>query len=234
MGTNCGVELANYYLFSYELDFVERMAADQAHHHILRHFWNMKRYIDDILVIDNPYFDTYLSYGTMDNTGMHGIYPTCLTLEKEQDSPVVVHFLDMAVFYDDTKKLLRTTISDKRDKPMLRHFKMSKYPSHHAMLSRRSRYGVLTSQLHRYHNICSERRHFIWWTRRIIGDLFSKDYELKKLKHTLHWFMRTHTFKFDITDPKVFSDFVCQSPDLDNFIQNRSRTWPPTPEFVPP
>ena len=52
MGANCAVFLANYFLFTFELDFASNCIAreDPA----LQHFAHTVRYVDDVLSINNP------------------------------------------------------------------------------------------------------------------------------------------------------------------------------------
>ena len=59
MGTNCAVFLANFYLFTYELDFATQLIADKQSS-ILSLFSHTKRYIDGILSINDPLFDSLL------------------------------------------------------------------------------------------------------------------------------------------------------------------------------
>ena len=59
MGTNCAVYLANFFLFTYELDFIRTLIAENKFD-VLKAFANTFRYIDDVLPLNNPFFETYL------------------------------------------------------------------------------------------------------------------------------------------------------------------------------
>ena len=53
MGTNCAVFIANFYLFSYELDYVtEQINLNNVQH--IRQLLNTARYIDDIITFNYP------------------------------------------------------------------------------------------------------------------------------------------------------------------------------------
>ena len=128
MGTNPGTHLANFYLFSYELEFITSLAtaaataaaaSDYSLLAVLKAFRNMVRFVDDILSISNEFFEGRLKYSEVDSYGIKGLYPDCLVLSLEQLSMKVVHFLDTAVFNSLSENTqtyrLRLTISDKRD-----------------------------------------------------------------------------------------------------------------------
>eukprot|EP00975_Prorocentrum_lima_P030518 6402022-Prorocentrum_lima.AAC.1 len=77
MGTNCAGLLANLYLYTYELAFMENLIASNDDV-LIRRFIHTCRYIDDVIAFDNPDFATHL-YIT---AGLPGIYPQAsLTLK---------------------------------------------------------------------------------------------------------------------------------------------------------
>ena len=56
MGTNCAPLVADLFLFCYEGDFMKNLSSDyQAD--VINPFNSMSRYLDDLLNIDNPYFE---------------------------------------------------------------------------------------------------------------------------------------------------------------------------------
>ena len=56
MGTNCGPLVVDLFLFCYERDFMASLSdANQAD--ITEVFNSTSRYLDDLLNIDNPYFE---------------------------------------------------------------------------------------------------------------------------------------------------------------------------------
>ena len=71
MGTNCAPLVADLFLFCYERDFMLPLS-DNNQTDIIEAF-NTTRYLDDLLNIDNPYFEQMVGQ----------IYPTELQLDKQ-------------------------------------------------------------------------------------------------------------------------------------------------------
>ena len=61
LGTNCAPLVADFVLFCYERDFMLSLSDnDQAD--IIEAFNSTSRYLDDLLNIDNPYFEQMVRY----------------------------------------------------------------------------------------------------------------------------------------------------------------------------
>ena len=71
MGTNCAPLVADSFLFCYERDFMTPLS-DVKQAEIIEAFKSTSRYLDDLLNIDNPYFEGMV----------HRIYPSELQLNK--------------------------------------------------------------------------------------------------------------------------------------------------------
>ena len=71
MGTNCAPLVADLFLFCYERDFMLSLSANNQTD-IIEAFNSTSRYLDDLLNIDNPYFEKMVGQ----------IYPTELQLNK--------------------------------------------------------------------------------------------------------------------------------------------------------
>ena len=84
MGTNCAPLVADLFLFCYERDFMMYLS-DNKQADIIDAFNTTSRYLDDILNINNVYFDTMVSQ----------IYPSELQLNKANTSDTKVAFLDL-------------------------------------------------------------------------------------------------------------------------------------------
>ena len=56
MGTNCAPLIADLFLFCYERDFMACLSYDKEAE-IIQAFNSTSRYLDDLLNIDNPYFE---------------------------------------------------------------------------------------------------------------------------------------------------------------------------------
>ncbi len=73
MGTNCVVYLANFYLFSYEFDFLKCLLKNNTCLVVLHRLSLVCRFVDDLFVHDFPDFENfmYLDQDSFDG----GIYP---------------------------------------------------------------------------------------------------------------------------------------------------------------
>ena len=81
MGTNCAPLIANVIVFCYEGDFMVSLSDDKQAD-IIDAFNTKSRYLDDILKINNVYFDNMVSQ----------IYPSELQLHKANTEAAFVHF----------------------------------------------------------------------------------------------------------------------------------------------
>ena len=84
MGTNCAPLVADLFLFCYERAFMKSLSrGNQAD--IIEAFNSTSRYLDDLLNIDNIYFDQMVDR----------IYPTELQLNRTNSSDTEAPFLDL-------------------------------------------------------------------------------------------------------------------------------------------
>ena len=100
MGTNCAPLAADLFLFCYERDFMLSLS-DNNQTDIIEAFNSTSRYLDDLLNIDNPYFEQMVGQ----------IYPTKLQLNKASSSDTEAPFLDLSI----TNGIVSSKIYDKRD-----------------------------------------------------------------------------------------------------------------------
>ena len=84
MGTNCAPLVADLFLFCYERDFITSLS-DVKQAEIIEAFKSTFRYLDDLLNIDNPYFEGMVNR----------IYPPELQLNKANTSDNEAPFLDL-------------------------------------------------------------------------------------------------------------------------------------------
>ena len=84
MGTNCAPLVADLFLFCYERDFMLSLS-DTNQAYIIEAFNSTSRYLDDLLNINNPYFEQMVGQ----------IYPTQLQLNKTNSSDNEALFLDL-------------------------------------------------------------------------------------------------------------------------------------------
>ena len=84
MGTNCAPLVADLFLFCYERDFMLSLS-DNNQADIIEAFNSASRYLDDLLKIDNPYFEQMVGQ----------IYPTEFQLNMANSSNTEAPFLDL-------------------------------------------------------------------------------------------------------------------------------------------
>ena len=102
MGTNCATFVADSFLVCYERDFMTSLS-DVKQAEIIEAFKSTSRYLDDLLNIDNPYFECMVNR----------IYPPELQLNKANTSDTEAPFLDLHLSISNGFVLSK--IYDKRD-----------------------------------------------------------------------------------------------------------------------
>ena len=137
MGTNCAPLVADLFLFCYERDFMLSLS-DNNQTDIIEAFnstSSTSRYLDDLLNIDNPYFEQMVGQ----------IYPTELQLDKANSSDTEAPFLDLNLSI--TNGIVSSKIYDKRDDF---NFEIVNFPFLDGGVPRSPSYGVYISQLIRF------------------------------------------------------------------------------------
>ena len=86
MGTNCAPLEADLFLFCYDRDFMTSLSDDNQAD-ITEAFYSTSRYLDDLLNIDNPYFEGMVNQ----------IYPAELQLNKANASDTEAPLLDLHI-----------------------------------------------------------------------------------------------------------------------------------------
>ena len=102
MGTNCAPLVADLFLFCYERDFMLSLSEDNQSD-VIEAFNSTSRYLDDLLNIDNNFFDNIVNR----------IYPSELPLNKAKVSDTETSFLDLPLSISDS--FVKTKIYDIRD-----------------------------------------------------------------------------------------------------------------------
>ena len=134
MGTNCASLVADLSLFCYERDFMMSLSDDKQAD-IIVVFNTTSRYLDDILNINNVYFDNMVSQ----------IYPSELQLNKANTSNTEAGFLDLHLSIPNV--IVSTKFYDKRDDF---DFEIISFPFLDGDVPRSTSYGVYFSQLFRF------------------------------------------------------------------------------------
>ena len=102
MGTNCAPLVADLFLFCYERDFMKFLSRENQAD-IIEAFNSTSRYLDDLLNIDNIYFEQMVDR----------IYPTELQINRANSSDTEAPFLDLNLCISNGT--VSTQIYDKRD-----------------------------------------------------------------------------------------------------------------------
>ena len=136
MGTHCAPLVADLFLFCYERDFMTSLS-DVKQAEIIEAFKPTSRYLDDLLNIDNPYFEDMVSR----------IYPPQLQLKKaDTEAPFLNLHLTISNGFVSSK------IYDKRDDFDLNRVN---FPFLDGDVLRSTSYGVYISQLIRFARVSS-------------------------------------------------------------------------------
>ena len=139
MGTNCAPLVADLFLFCYERDFMLSLSEDNQSG-IIEAFSSTSRYLDDLLNIDNNFFDSMVNR----------IYPSELQLNKANVSDAEASFLDLHLSISDG--FVKTKIYDKRDDF---DFDIVNFPFLDGDVPCSASYGVYISQLIRFARVSS-------------------------------------------------------------------------------
>ena len=202
MGANCAPLVADLFLFCYERDFMKSLS-DVWQAEIIEAFKSTSRYLDDLLNIDNPYFE-----------GMVGrIYPPELQLNKANtEAP----FLDLQLSISNG--FVSSKIYDKRDDF---DFDIVNFPFLDADVPRSTSYGVYISPLIRFARVSSHVADFKARNKSLTAKLLQQGYRYHKLRKTFSKFYRRHyelVSKFnaglktllqqDLSEPEFYGDLV--------------------------
>ena len=139
MGTNCAPLVADLFLYCYERDFMDSLNHDNQAD-VIEAFNSISRYLDDLLNIDNPYFEGMVNQ----------IYPPELQLNKANISDTEAPFLDLHLSV--ANGFVSSKIYDKRDDF---DFDIVNFPFLDGDVPRRASYGVYISQLIRFARVCN-------------------------------------------------------------------------------
>ena len=165
MGTNCAPLVADLFQFCYERDFM--MSLSDA-------FNTTSRYLDDILNINNVYFDNMVSQ----------IYPSELQLNKANASDTKAAFLDLHLSISND--IVSTKIYDKRDDF---DFEIVNFPCLDGVVPRSTSYGVYISQLIRFARASSYVADFNTRNKLLTQKLLKQGYRYHKLRKTFQNFI---------------------------------------------
>ena len=162
MGTYCAPLVADSFLFCYERDFMLSLS-DNNQTDIIEAFNSTSRYLDDLLDIDNPYFEQMVGQ----------IYPTELQLNKANSSYTEAPFLSIK------NGIVSSKIYDKWDDF---NFEIVNFPFLNGDVPRSPSYGVYISQLIHFSKACSNVDDFNNRNLFLTAKLFKQGYRYHKIR----------------------------------------------------
>ena len=166
MGTNCAPLIADLFLYCFEKKFMLKLQK-QKRHGLIQSFSNTSRYLDDILTIDNPFFERFIP----------SIYPSELQLNKSNYAPTECSFLDLNISI--INGIIETKIYDKRDDFC---FEIVNFPWLDGDVPRCPSYGIYISQLVRFGRACSNVVDFNLRNLSITNRLINQGFRYHKLR----------------------------------------------------
>ena len=184
MGTNCAPLVADLFLYCYERDFMDSLNHDNQAD-VIEAFNSTSRYLDDLLNIDNPYFEGMVNQ----------IYPPELQLNKANISDTEAPFLDLHLSVSNG--FVSSKIYDKRDDfdfDIIRILHECQvwidksvprvtvwHHEAHGDVPRRASYGVYISQLIRFARVCNHVTDFNARSKCLTATLLQQGYRYHKL-----------------------------------------------------
>ena len=172
MGTNCAPLVADLFQFCYERDFMMSLS-DGKQADVIDAFNTTSRYLDDILNINNVYFDNMVSQ----------IYPSELQLNKANTSNTEAAFLDLHLSISND--IVSTKIYDKRDDF---DFEIVNFSFLDGDVPRSTSYGVYISQLIRFARASSYVADFNTRNKLLTQKLLKQGYRYHDLVYLLVFF----------------------------------------------
>ena len=159
---------------------------------IIDAFNTISRYLDDIISINNVYFDNMVGQ----------IYPSELQLDKVNTSDTKVTFLDLHL--SNSNDIVSTKIYDKRDNF---DFEIVNFPILDGDVPGSTSYGVYISQLICFARASSHVADFITHNKLLSQKHLKQGYQYHKLRKTFSKFYRRYydlLSKFQLSCPKDF------------------------------
>ena len=170
-----------------------------------RRFNNTMRYIDDLLVLNNPSFEDAIK----------NIYPTELHLKKTTENVTALSYLDILITIENGK--YTTTLYDKRDSFQ---FDIINFPDMSSNIPSKPAYGVYISQLLRIGRICSTYKTFCERHHKLTKKLIKQGFRYVELCKAFKKFTKNHHdifHKYGCSIKKHLQDGVCL-PVCDGFL----------------
>ena len=205
MGTNCAPLVADLFLFCYGRDFMLSLS-DNNQTDIIEAFNSTSRYLDDLLNIDNPYFEQMVGQ----------IYRTELQLNKANSSDTDAKYLYFNLSI--TNGIVSSKIYDKGDDF---NFEIVNFPFFDGDVPCSPSYGVYIFQLIRFARECSNVDDFNNRNLFLTAKLLKQGYRYHKIRKAFSKFYHRHSelivkysiglkslLQQGISEPIFYSDLV--------------------------
>ena len=176
MGTNCAPLLAELLLHDYESSAMIRFSRTNGHPQA-KSFEFTRRYIDDLISVNNPRFDK----------AIEKIYPSELTLKDTTLADGKVAYLDRQIEIRDRQLVM--SLYDKRDDFP---FAIHNYPHLDSNVPCMPTYGVYISQLIRFAKACDTYPDFLTRHQRLVATLMRQGFKYDLLCRKFKQFYRSH------------------------------------------
>ena len=176
MGTNRAPLVADLFLFCYERDFMKSLSRE-SQADIIEAFNSTSRYLDDLLNIDNIYFDQMVDR----------IYPTELQLNRANSSDTEAPFLDLNLCLSNGTVSIK--IYDKRDDF---DFDIVNFPFLGGDVPRCTSYGEKYLNI-RFARASSNLNDFNYRNKALTAKLLRQGYRYFKLRKAFSKFYRRHS-----------------------------------------
>ena len=142
------------------------------------------RYIDDLwnpLVSEGEFTDITAN-----------IYPQWLQLGAPEYKGEEINYLDMSIKCKTGTSEWSSRLFDKKEAMILKGLKLNTFPHPESKLSSRCKYGVITSQLHRFTVACSSLKAFLKPATRLYSTYLAKGYNTRLADRYFDLFLRRH------------------------------------------
>ena len=176
MGPNCDPLVADLFLFCYERDLMLSLS-DNNQTNIIEAIKSTSRYLDDLLNIDNPYFEQMVGQ----------IYPTELQLNKANSSDTEAPFLDLNLSI--TNGIVSSKMYDKRDDF---NFELVNFPLFDGDVPRSPTNGAYLSQLIRFARVCSNDDDFNNRNLFLTAYILKQGYRYHRIRKAFSKFYHRH------------------------------------------
>ncbi|PNW72368.1 hypothetical protein CHLRE_16g672945v5 [Chlamydomonas reinhardtii] len=203
MGISAAPFIANLFLGWYEFEFMRQSSnpsLSPAARAILRRFRFTKRYLDDLLCLNNPWLP-HLLYNDRTYEGLAGLYPPTLAVPAQTHEHLPSHcipFLDVLLCstVHNHRCWIVTHLYDKREQPAFQHVRLSRFVARHSSVNEQCKRNIFTGQSHRLRRVITCGESFSYETAMLIRSLEAQQYARASMLGSLGVLLRQHPHVF--------------------------------------